>query len=288
MSDDERKLSEYVDKWTRIGLATGACADRPAVEAALKKVYAAAELPQFDRVVWVDSIEAGIDAVIGLANVTRKTAIDSVIYGSHEVGWLAFYDYMRHELGCVSETDDLAGFFEVAEHIGCFWCLENVVVVAERPTALRLDDAGNLHCEDASAVQFADDRNANLYWWHGHEVPEQVILRPETITVSQIKQEQNAETRRIMVERYGLTKYLNETGAEVLDVDHQPVDSMVPSGASIRRMLVQDDAGDRYMICTDGSSDRVHVIPALATDKTCVEVVEGITKKPESDCIGRS
>jgi len=45
-------------------------------------------------------------------------------------------------------------------------------------------------------------------------VPRHVIEAPATITVAEIEAEDNAEVRRVMVERYGAARYLLDSGAK--------------------------------------------------------------------------
>jgi hypothetical protein len=56
-------------------------------------------------------------------------------------------------------------------------------------------------------------RNGNsFYVWHGVEVCEETILSPQTITRKTIELEPNSERRRIMIERFGLERYVEEGG----------------------------------------------------------------------------
>jgi hypothetical protein len=50
-------------------------------------------------------------------------------------------------------------------------------------------------------------------------VTQQVIEQPSTITVKQIDGETNAEVRRVLIERYGQVKFLQDGGAEVVHQD---------------------------------------------------------------------
>lgn len=59
----------------------------------------------------------------------------------------------------------------------------------------------------------------NLYFWHGVMVPAFVITKPEWITVKHIQAEENAEVRRVMMERYGLSRFLLDSGAKKVDED---------------------------------------------------------------------
>ncbi len=58
-----------------------------------------------------------------------------------------------------------------------------------------------------------------LYFWHGVMVKEKVVLAPELITVADIREEENAEVRRVMMERYGLSRYIEDSGARQIHQD---------------------------------------------------------------------
>lgn len=59
----------------------------------------------------------------------------------------------------------------------------------------------------------------NLYYWHGVNVPAFVVTKPEWITVEHIEKEENAEVRRIMIERFGQEKYLLTSNAKEIHRD---------------------------------------------------------------------
>jgi hypothetical protein len=73
-----------------------------------------------------------------------------------------------------------------------------------------------LHNADGPAV---DSDIEPLYFWHGILVPSFVILRPDLITVAHIHAEDNAEVRRVMLERMGFERYVEESGAERVQAD---------------------------------------------------------------------
>jgi hypothetical protein len=84
-----------------------------------------------------------------------------------------------------------------------------------RPQARR-DTQGRLHCETGPAVRWEED-GTGLYFWHGVEVPKQVIMFPHTLIPRQILQERNVEIRRVMIERFGAERLIRATKAEMRD-----------------------------------------------------------------------
>lgn len=67
------------------------------------------------------------------------------------------------------------------------------------------------------AVKYSD--GAEEFYWHGVKVPEFVARRPEEITVAHIEAEDNQELRRVMIERYGLQKFMADCGAVRIGAD---------------------------------------------------------------------
>ena len=58
-----------------------------------------------------------------------------------------------------------------------------------------------------------------IYAVHGVRVPAHVIESPKSITVEEIEKETNAEVRRVMMERYGLDRYIKDSGAHKVHSD---------------------------------------------------------------------
>lgn len=73
-----------------------------------------------------------------------------------------------------------------------------------------------LHNDKYAAVE---NDIENLYFWHGVLVPAFVVVRPDWITVKHIETEDNAEVRRVMIERYGQARYLVDAGAISIHAD---------------------------------------------------------------------
>jgi hypothetical protein len=96
-----------------------------------------------------------------------------------------------------------------------FWVLKQEVLAVPRPALRVVGD--RLHCEDGPAVAWPE--GARYYFWRGVRVPEKVILRPRELTAQEITAEPNVEIRRVMLERYGPARYLQEIGAHCIHRD---------------------------------------------------------------------
>jgi len=90
-------------------------------------------------------------------------------------------------------------------------------MVCERPTAIYRNAQGQLHSLDGAAIYWPD--GWGVYSVNGVRVPRDIIETPASITVKRIDDETNAEVRRIMIERYGMQKYLVDSNAQILSED---------------------------------------------------------------------
>jgi len=90
-------------------------------------------------------------------------------------------------------------------------------MVSDFPERLKVDERNRPHCDNGSSHRWRD--GWELYFIHGVRVTEQIVMHPETLTVGQIDSEKNAEVRRIMINRYGANRYMQEGGATMIHQD---------------------------------------------------------------------
>jgi hypothetical protein len=131
---------------------------------------------------------------------------------------MALIDILHRAVG-LRPSQPLAGQLLIGRSAGWWWPFEQAVILTERPRALDLahDEQGRLHHPTGPVVSYPDGWAA--WAWHGVRVPRQVIERPNTITVAQIRNARNLEVRRVLLERYGLDRYLRDADASLVQVD---------------------------------------------------------------------
>lgn len=139
------------------------------------------------------------------------------IYGQNET-WLCFFEFM--EWAGSSGLEGTMGLRNMAHNSGWWIPYDTIAVVSDRPCSLHIDDEGNLHSHNSPAIECRD--GWKYYASHGVELPEWIIETPELITVEKIDAEDNIEIRRVMLELYGLDKYLSVSNAELVDKDDDP------------------------------------------------------------------
>ena len=167
--------------------------------------------------VW-DSVRDSVrDSVWNSLRDSAKNAVWDACYGQHDAPWLGFYEYFRDVCGLKLQTEKIAGLIQIARSAGWFWPYEKMCIVCERTSVVKQDSENRIHCEDGPAIAYPD--GWSIYAIHGVRVPEYVVMRPHEITVNDIQQEQNAEIRRIKIDRYGQSRYLMDSGAKLVHED---------------------------------------------------------------------
>ena len=90
-------------------------------------------------------------------------------------------------------------------------------MVCERPTRIERNEQGRLHATTQKAICWPD--GWGFCSVNGVRVPDVLIENPQSITAKRIEDEQNAEIRRVMLELFGLERFLRESGAKRVHQD---------------------------------------------------------------------
>ncbi|MGH8907318.1 MAG: DUF6745 domain-containing protein [Egibacteraceae bacterium] len=132
--------------------------------------------------------------------------------GPREVGRLAAHAVLE-----AAGEDRHRGLMQVARAAGCWWPFRSVAVLTERPVRLCLDSDGRLHAADGPAIVYPD--GWAIWAWHGVRVPGWVICAPRRLTVAHIQAQRGIDVRRVMIERYGVQRYMRDAGARKVSSD---------------------------------------------------------------------
>ena len=192
-----------------------------------------------------------------------ESAVGSAGYsywaGSLWTGYAAWADYFNRECGIKIDKN----YNDLAENCGYYWTLKGVVFATERPSEIHLNEDGQLHNESGPAVTYSDGL-FSVWAINGVVVDEQVVMRPESQTASQITNESNEERRSIRAARFGWPRYLKVCGAEVVDRRVNDVDCT-------EERLMQLPGGSRKLLSSCKSTAKIFVIGVPREISTCEE-----------------
>ena len=219
-------------------------------------------------------LEDGDEPLIGWVlcdspmDIKNKSGNKDFIYnrgfGNHDSGWIAFYDYMEEVLG-IEMPKEFQYIRELAQKFNWqFVCPEKrMVYLSKKPTEVHMENQV-LHNDNGPSVRYAD--GFSVYSLQGHRVTEQIVMRPETLTIEQIHKEQNSDIQAIIIDRFEWPRYLKKTNAKLLDSRKNNIENTIE---------VLYDAGEfgKRLVCTCPTG-RVFVkgLPAnFSKDLTCEE-----------------
>jgi len=144
---------------------------------------------------------------------------------------------------------------------------DRCVILVRRPIRLCADDRGRPHSDSGPALAWRD--GFCVYALNQVIVADWVIKQPGRLTRQTIEAEDNAEVRRVLVERFGRERFLQESQYQTLDQDRD--------GGGKPRRLLQLEAGRQlslaYVEVTCPSTERVYLLQVPTTMRTCREAV---------------
>jgi hypothetical protein len=240
--EQKAQMAPWAEMWIKKGLCCEP-ADRAKFERAAEKCYEFAKIPWHGRVIWVGSpLQMAItgplldlwmksDDKVRFSKKQIKEAIQQgwgrYLGGTSWLSWQAYTSFFRDvchlELpGDLWERD--RAYAEAQESAFWWWPHTKFIVACERPLAIyreqrRPSGWGShvLHNPKGPSIEFRD--GWKLYHLHGVAVDADVIERPETLTVERIHNEKNAEVRRVLLEHFGEARYIQESGAKMVQKD---------------------------------------------------------------------
>lgn len=106
-------------------------------------------------------------------------------------------------------------FIDLAYRVDRVYPYSTIAIAVHPAPTVNLDPEGRPHGEDGPALQWAD--GTRIFAWHGQLVPPTLIEEGAPVGRSRIARERDPLHRSVLIERYGLGRYLLESGASEID-----------------------------------------------------------------------
>jgi hypothetical protein len=100
--------------------------------------------------------------------------------------------------------------------------------------------------------------------WAGVNVDRRIAFHPEEIRIDELLEERNAERRRVLLDRYGYGRFLQDAAADLLDSDVDP-----GGPRQLLRVKLPDDEDLVAMSCFCPSTARQYIIRVPPQTPTC-------------------
>jgi len=191
----------------------------------------------------------------------------------------AFYAGCRDVLGLKLPCFDKYPPWEDCAKLGGYrWIHEEFCLVCDFPDSIQVDEQYRPHCETGPSHEWSD--GWKLWYIQGRRVTEQIVMRPETLTVKQINDESDNDLRAIMLERKGWANYIREAELEPLEVFENDVETSI-------EVLYSTPFKHKVLVatCTTG---RLFAMPVPDTIETCEAARSWIHGSKKRNIIART
>ena len=172
-------------------------------------------------------------------------------WGQCELGWVTWLAFAIDHAGVVVPTKDRDGLC-IWEDLGraCYMVFswKGLSIVVDHPATLHFDEQQRLHAIDRPALTFAD--GTTLYCVRGVRIDydKGAGALAGTLEPAVIRDERNAEVRRVMIDRYDVAR---ERGAFLRDVGAKVVHTDVDQYGRPRRLLRIDRVEDEPYVAIE-------------------------------------
>jgi hypothetical protein len=164
-------------------------------------------------------------------------------------------------------SERLSTWVQLVENAPWYAFFEHVCFVGVAPTEVILDE--NLRAHNASGPAIVYPDGFKVWVLEGAVAPRNLIEARENLTLEEIDQEPNSALRRLMIEAYGVSRYLLDSNAKLIHSDE--------TGDLYRKELQNDEP--IVMVCVinrtpepDGTYKKyfLRVPPNITTAKEAV------------------
>lgn len=215
------RFDEFKNKWLEIGLSTEP-SNHALAEDAVIRCYKTASLKPPEEIIWVDSPRAGVLTILKAQQVKEITEekisdiLRNSFHSQYDAGYLAFIDFFRIVCGLTSQTEKNIPMRDLAYHSNWNFLFEKTAFLCEKPMLIKLNAQKRIHCEDGPSICYRD--GFSVYGLNGVRVPKWVVMKkPDEFQATEILKEKNAEVRREIVRKIGITRFCEIVNAQVID-----------------------------------------------------------------------
>ena len=138
--------------------------------------------------------------------------------GNQWSSWVAFLSFFRHVVKLdLNEYEKFKFYEDACIHGGPRIMHQDFCMISDRPEILLVDEQNRPHCDTGPFCKWRD--GFSLYAVHGVRVPQYVVETPALIEIKDIENENNLEVKRVMIDRYGSDRYMQDSGAQLVQSD---------------------------------------------------------------------
>lgn len=270
-------IDEYRDRYIKIGRST----DRFTLEEIRQDIYdfyrEIMKIEEKPEIKIFDSPYSLWQFVCKETNLKDKEFVVPYIGGSFDSNIFSFYDFFINETD-VTISEDVLRLYNVYRKtlkIGLMYPFDDVCLISQKPSVIRHNESGVIHCDGGPAIEYAD--GFAVYILNGVRVKKEYALTPwNELDPKLVIKETNAEVRRELVRKIGIERVVEKLGAEVVDKEDD---------YELLLLDIGDDNKRPYLKMINPSTGTYHiegVPPGTETVKAAIAWRNSTDEKPSS------
>jgi len=183
--------------------------------------------------------------------------------GNQWSAWVSYLSFFRHVAKLPIDYSKFDHWEKAAIHSGPRWMHKEFCIISDRPEILTVNERNQPYNSNGPFCKWRD--GTALYSMSGVRVPAWTVETPiNKITKEMFVGEKNADIRRELAKRIGISKVVELLGAEVIDSEN---------GYELLSVDLGDKRGRPYLKMKDASIDAFHIEGCHPSVKTVKEAI---------------
>lgn len=147
----------------------------------------------------------------GKKNIQLESFSMPYLNGSFDAAVFSFYDYFRAEVGIdYKEVNENYDIWQSTSKIGLIFPFDDVVIVSQKPTTIKLNEQNQAHCDGGPAIEYAGHGDIKIYMLNGVRVPEWLaVTHSQKIDLSRYNEIKNADVKTEFIRKVGIERMLD-------------------------------------------------------------------------------
>jgi hypothetical protein len=179
----------------------------------------------FDLENWYIQPNLFKDIITNIRQLSKSNNIDvfikniySIYNGGNFWGqYLSFLSFFKDIAKLDIDYSKYAYYEKLAIHSSVRYMHKKFCIICDRPLFIKKDEQNRPHCDTGAFMKWSD--GSALYAVHGVRVPAWIIEEPYKITVEKIDKEQNTEIKRVMIDKFGISNYIEKSNSIMIHKD---------------------------------------------------------------------
>jgi hypothetical protein len=188
--------------------------DEAKAEAAIERLYRALG-HEVQKAIWFDSPVALVKFLAESMKCKPSEAARYYCDGQFSAWWFARFEFaIKYVKGYNEERELTEAMVDVGRECAGYILCKEAVLLARHPIEIHVNPEHRPHNEDGASILYRD--GSGIYCVNGRRVPKKWIMNKDKLSPKDVDDETNAELRVILLQLYGMGRYIADSKSELV------------------------------------------------------------------------